>query len=105
MSFHIDHQLHWITTSEEILKELVHSKENGNVIGITALSFGPTLLMTAVEDIIDVKNDKIVVLKEYDLLGLRLPESELLLSEIVRVHPLRTKYNDPFHVHLRGYRR
>jgi hypothetical protein len=72
------------------------------VIGITALSFGPSMIMTAVDDIIEVKNDKIVLLKETDLLGIRLPESQLLLSEIVRVHPLRTKYNDPFHVQLRG---
>ena len=98
----IDTSLEWLTSTEEILKALLASKENGNVIGITALSFGPTMIMTAVDDVIDVKNDKIVLLRETDLLGIRLPESELLLSEIVRVHPLRTKFNDPFHVRLRG---
>jgi hypothetical protein len=96
--------LDWLTATEDILKALLDSKENGNVIGITALSFGPTMIMTAVDDVVDVKNDKIVLLKETDLLGIKLPESELLLSEIVRVHPLRTKYNDPFHARLRGER-
>jgi hypothetical protein len=100
-----DEPLQWIYNTEEILQALLVSKETGNVIGITALSFGPTMAMTAVDDVIDVKNDKIVLLKENDLLGIRLPESEILLSEIVRVYPLKTKYNDPFHVRLRAYKR
>ena len=95
-------QADWITATSDIERVLIESKENGNVVGITALSFGPTMIMTAVDDIIEVKNDKIVLLKEKDLLGIQLPESELLLSEIVKVLPLKTKYNDPFHVNLRG---
>lgn len=97
--------IQWITDAAEILKVLIDSKENGNVIGITALSFGPTIAMTAVDDIVDVKNDKIVLLRENDLLGIKLAESEVLLSEIVSVYPLKTKYNDPFHVRLRDYRK
>lgn len=93
------------TSTEEILKILWESKENGTVVGITALSLGPAAIMTAIEEIIDIKNDKIVVLKEPDLLGIRLSESEILLSEIVHACPLRTKYDDPFHIHLRGFRR
>jgi len=104
-SLELEQTLEWVTNTEEILKILLDSKVNGNVVGITALSFGPTIAMTAVDDIIDVKNDKIVLLKENDLLGIRLTESEILLSEIVRVCPLKTKYNDPFHVRLRDYRR
>lgn len=34
------------------LKELISIKENGNVIGITAISIGPSMVMTAVDDII-----------------------------------------------------
>ena len=94
-----------LTTTEEILKELLHSKDNHNVIGIHALSFGPRMIMTAVEDIVDIKNDKIIVLKENDLLGIPLPESEILLSEIVQVHPFSTKYDDPFHIQLRAHKR
>jgi hypothetical protein len=101
----LEQTLQWTTNTEEILKILSDSKANGNVIGINALSFGPTIAMTAVDDIVDVKNDKIVLLKEIDLLGIKLSESEILLSEIVSVCPLKTKYNDPFHVRLRDYRR
>lgn len=105
MPLNIEQALAGTTSSDEILKILIDSKDNGTAVGLTALSLGPTIVMTAVDDIIDVKNDKIVLLKELDLLGIRLPESELLLSEIVKVYPLKTKYYDPFHVHLREHRR
>lgn len=95
----------WITGTVEILKALEESRANGTVIGITALSFGPVMVMAAVEDILEVRNDRIIVLKENDLLGLPIPETELLLSEIVRIHPFRTRYDDPFHVQLRETRR
>jgi hypothetical protein len=103
MELNSNQQFNWITTSSEILEELIRSRDHGNVIGITALSLGPSMVITAVEEIVDIRNDKIILLKEIDLLGIRIPESDLLLTEIVRVHPLRTKYNDPFHVNLRDH--
>jgi hypothetical protein len=105
MELYSDQQLHWVTSTPDILRELFHSRDHGNVIGITALSLGPSMVMTAVEDIIEVKNDMIVLLKEIDLLGIKIPECDLLLTEIVKVHALRTKYNDPFHVQLRDHKR
>jgi hypothetical protein len=90
-----------LRTTDEIVKELHASKSNGNVIGITALSLGPAMIMTAVEDIIDVRNDKVIVLKDTDLLGIKLAETEILLSEIVWVYPFKTLFDDPFHVQLR----
>ncbi|MBT1701685.1 hypothetical protein [Chryseosolibacter indicus] len=105
MELNSESSLSYVTSTEEILKVLTQSLENGNVIGINALSIGPSMVMTAVEDIIDIKNDKIVVLKETDLLGIRIPEPEILLSEIVKVHLMRTLYDDPFHVQLREHKR
>ena len=96
-----DAKLNYLNKPDDILKELEHSKEYGNVVGICALSMGPGMIMTAVDDIMDVKNDKLIVLKETDLLGLKVPEEQILLSEVVRVHPFRTHFDDPFHVQLR----
>jgi hypothetical protein len=90
-----------ITDPSEILTELKQSLENGTVIGICAISMGPGMIMTAVDDIIEIKNDRLVVLKETDLLGIKVPEEQILLSEIVWVHPFRTRFDDPFHVQLR----
>ena len=92
----------YIINTTDIIKELRHSKECGNVIGICAISLGPNMVMTAVEDIIDIKNDLLIILKETDLLGMKVPEEQIMLSEIVRVHPFRTLFDDPFHVQLRA---
>lgn len=97
----VDQKLNYLTKPDDILKELEHSKSHGNVVGIFALSIGPSMIMTAVDEIIDIKNDKLIVLKETDLLGMKVPEEQIMLSEIVRVHPFRTHFDDPFHVQLR----
>jgi hypothetical protein len=96
-----EHQLTYVSGPDEILAELNHSKTFGNVIGIFAISLGPIMIMTAVDDIIEIKNDKIIILKETDLLGTKVPEEQIFLSEIVRVHAFKTRFDDPFHVKLR----
>jgi hypothetical protein len=94
--------LTYVNDPMEIRKELEISKEKGNVIGIFAISLGPTMVMTAVDEIMDIKNDTLVVLKETDLLGMQIAEEKIFLSEIVRVHRFNTQYDDPFHVRLRA---
>lgn len=101
MEVQIEQNLTYINQPDEILKEIRHSKTFGNVIGIFAISLGPIMMMTAVDDVIDIRNDSLIILKETDLLGIKLPEEQILLSEIVRVHPFKTRFDDPFHVQLR----
>ena len=95
-------RLAYVNRPDDILSTLLQSKTFGTVVGIFAISLGPTMVMTAVDDIIDVKNDKIIVLRETDLLGLKLVDDQILLSEIVRVHSFKTLFDDPFHVKLRN---
>lgn len=101
MQVQVEQQFNYANSPEEIAKALIHSKEHGNVVGICAISLGPSMIMTAVADILEVKNDLLIVLKETDLLGMKLPEEQIMLSEIVRVLPFRTQFDDPFHVKLR----
>jgi hypothetical protein len=101
----IEQDLAYISSTAGIIEALEHSRAHGNVIGICAISLGPTMIMTAVEDMIDIKNDKLIVLKETDLLGIKLPDEQIMLSEIVRVHSFRTQFDDPFHVQLREMKR
>jgi hypothetical protein len=101
MEVQSEHQMTYVSGPDEILAELTHSKTFGNVIGIFAISLGPIMIMTAVDDIVDIKNDKLIILKETDLLGTKLPEDQIFLSEIVRVHAFKTRFDDPFHVRLR----
>lgn len=104
MQVEVEQQFNYANSPEEIAKALIHSKEHGNVVGICAISLGPTMIMTAVDDILEIKNDLLIVLRETDLLGMKLPEEQILLSEIVRVHLFRTQFDDPFHVRLRETR-
>jgi hypothetical protein len=105
MEEEVDQKLRYVNHPDQIVKELKHSLEHGNVLGISAISLGPNMIMTAVEQIMDIKNDKLIVLKATDLLGMKVPEEQILLSEIVRVHPFRTHFDDPFHVQLRDMKR
>jgi hypothetical protein len=91
----------YVSRPEDILRELTHSRDFGNVVGIFAISLGPIMIMTAIDQIVDIKYDKLIVLKETDLLGIRVPEEQIFLSEIVRVHSFKTRFDDPFHVKLR----
>lgn len=85
-----------ITEPKKILAELHASRENGNVIGIWASSLGTGLFMCAVENIMDddVEHDKVIILKENDLNGVRLKVHVLFLQEIEKVFPLKTQYHD-----------
>ena len=97
--------LTYVNNPEEIFREIRNSMIFGNVLGIFAISLGPIMIMTAVDDIIEIKNDKLIIIKETDLLGIKVPEEQILLSEIVRVHPFKTLFDDPFHVQLRESRK
>lgn len=101
MEVHDEQTLTYINRPDDILEELRHSKTFGNVVGIFAISLGPIMIMTAVDDIVDIKYDKLIVLKETDLLGIKVPEDQIFLSEIVRIHSFKTRFDDPFHVKLR----
>lgn len=76
----------------EILKQLTHSKENGNVIGIWV---NKVVCLYVVEDIIDVEimNDKLVVLKKIDPQNFYLSLTHLYVSEIEKVISFQRTYS------------
>lgn len=101
MEVDVANNIKYVNQPEEILTELNHSKVCGNVIGIIAISLGPIMMMTGIVDILELKNDYLIILKATDLLGFKIPEEKIFLSEIVRVHSFRTQFDDPFHIQLR----
>lgn len=96
----------FVTEPEGILRELMHSKLKGNVLGICAQPFGKSMCMTAIDDIQNIESehthDKLVVLKKYDLQGTFIDTHELCLSEITKVKPFRRKYHDRFSLFFRS---
>jgi hypothetical protein len=103
MELQTDNLLTYVSEPDEMLHVLQNSKETGSVVGIFAISLGPIMIMTAVDEIVDIKNDKLIVLKETDLLGICVPEEQIFLSEIVRVHAFKSCFDDPSHVRLRNF--
>lgn len=87
-----------ITDYNGILRELIRSKESGNVIAISAEPFGHLTYLTAVEDIRDFGGDiveeKVVILKKVDLEGKPIDNNQLFLSDITKIQPFHTKYNE-----------
>jgi len=85
-----------ITEPKSILLELIASRENGNIIGIWASSLGTGLVMCGVENILDddVEHDKVIILKENDFNGVRLPVHVLFLQDIEKVFPMKAMYNE-----------
>lgn len=86
---------------EEILQELTRSKALGSALGIYAEPLGSSMLLALVADIIesDILNDKIILLKQYDTQGRFIETIELYMSEIYRVRPFKTKFNEDLSAH------
>lgn len=87
--------------TDALLHKLNRSKENGSVIAIwakAALPFRDIVLLTAVENIIDVEivNDKLIILKKTDLRGIPITRNQIYLKEIEKVISFTASYNEHF---------
>ena len=94
----------FITTSDAIFQELVNSKLNGNVIGISSPLLGAGMFLTGIEDILLEGKRSIVVLKRYDVNGHFLSTNNLPLDKIMAVCPFRSKFENPFLAKVKGER-
>lgn len=89
-------QFAFVTTTEDILKELTLSKENKNVVGVYAEPFSESMYLACVDNIIDVDivNDKIVILKKFDLQGRFIETHQIYFSQILRIRPFKTFFKE-----------
>lgn len=94
----------FITSSDTILQELVHSKINGNMIGISSPVLGAGMFITAIEDILLEGKRSIIVLKRYDITGHFLATNKVLLDKITAVCPFKSKFENPFLAKVAGDR-
>jgi len=90
------HELEFTTASEEILRILIHSKEYGNVVGISSPSLGAGIFITAVEKIV-LDYETVVVLKPFDVNGCHLEKNMLRLTEITSACAFKSHYDKIFH--------
>lgn len=85
-----------VNSRKNVLNALVSSLKQGTIVGVYAEALGEGMFLTAVEEIIDEENDKIVGFKRYDASGHILPRTHFALSEIKAVCPLNARYVNPY---------
>jgi hypothetical protein len=79
----------------EMLKVLIASKEENKSIGISSPRIGEGFFITAVEDIILVEGETIILFKPFDVTGFILPTNKLRLVDINAVCPLSSEFQNP----------
>lgn len=84
-------ELEFFTSPDEILRVLIHSKEFGNVVGVSSAVLGSGIFMTAVEKII-LDYETVVQFKPVDVMGHALANSTLRLSEISLACGFRSRF-------------
>jgi hypothetical protein len=85
-------ELEFVTSSEEILRILIHSKEYGNVVGISSPLLGAGIFITAVEKVI-LDYEVVVVLKPRDVNGRTLDKNILKLTELTCACAFRSRFD------------
>jgi hypothetical protein len=89
-------ELQFFTTSDDILRALIHSKEYGNVVGIVSPVLGAGMFITAVEKIV-LDYETVIEIKAEDINGEVLECSRLRLSDITCACPFRTRFDKLYH--------
>jgi hypothetical protein len=84
----------------EILPELLHSIERTNVVGLF-VSSQEEMITTSVLKVSGDEKQTYVYLQDHDLHGYPIEKNPILLSEIQKVIPFRTLFNDPVYVNIR----
>lgn len=79
----------------EMLSILSESKATGRAVGVKAPVLGSEIHVTAVEDI-QIGEDIIVVLKNYDITGYMLETNKLKLAQIESVCPFKSAFENPY---------
>jgi hypothetical protein len=92
-------ELEFVTAPEDILRILIHSKEYGNVVGISSPFLGAGIFITVVEKII-LDYEVVVHLKPYDVNGAFLEKNILRLSEITCGCAFRSRFEKLYHKHI-----
>jgi hypothetical protein len=89
-------ELEFTTSTNDILRILLDSKDRGNVIGIGSPALGAGIFMTAVDEVIE-DYEIVICLKPYDINGKRLEKNILKLTDITTACAFRSQYDQLFH--------
>jgi hypothetical protein len=85
----------FVKTRKGILRELVLSKQTGNLIGVYSRAFGDGMFLTTVQDIEGGSKEEIIAFNQYDMSGIILSRTHLALSEIKMICTFNKTYRNP----------
>jgi hypothetical protein len=91
-----DNHEEFLTSKNEIFRELLNSKLHGNIVGVTSVRLGNGMFLTAVEDMLLEGDSVTVVLKPYDTTGYFLTTNRILIDDISSIFPFKSKFVNPF---------
>jgi hypothetical protein len=89
-------ELDFTASADDILRILIHSKEYGNVIGISSPQLGSGIFITAVDKVI-LDYEIVVQLKPHDVNGEALEKNVLRLTDISTACAFKSKYDKLYH--------
>ena len=89
-------ELEFMTTHDDILRVLIHSKEYGNMVGISSPLLGAGIFMTAVDKVI-LDYETIIQLKPFDVNGGLLEKNTLKLTDITTACAFQSRFEKLFH--------
>jgi hypothetical protein len=85
----------FIEDSKEIFKEILKSKENGTIIGVTSPILGGFIYLTGVEDVVvDDTFTVYIVFQPCDTSGYFFPTRKVRLDKIYSVKPFSSKFEN-----------
>jgi hypothetical protein len=85
----------FVKTKKGMFRELMISKQANNIIGVFCKAFGEGMFLTAVEDLEEDMNSKVIVFHPYDITGRLLRRTRIDLREIEMVCPFNKTYKNP----------
>jgi hypothetical protein len=85
----------FVKSKKGILKELVISKQSGNLLGVYSRALGEGMFLTGVKDIEQHGKEEVVVFNRYDMSGHILSRTRISIEEIQMVCPFNRTFKDP----------
>lgn len=93
----------FIKTRKGILRELIISKQNRNLVGVYSPALGEGMFLVSVEEIERHNKEEIIIFHKYDMSGHILSRTHISIGEIKMVCPFDKTYHNPiFHVSIKS---
>jgi hypothetical protein len=87
--------LNFVKNRKAILKELMLSRDTGNLIGVYSRVLGEGMFLTGVDNIEDDHGTEVIIFETYDMSGQILNRTRVSVDEIKMVCPFNSAYINP----------